>query len=657
MVYLLLVVVACSGGPGVDDTGGHTGGHTDATGDPSDTDPGDHTDPGDDTDDRTTQTVAVTVTLDGAPVAGATVLQAGTTTHYVTDAAGVAIVEVDRTLHGERYVVAGVPDARQAGGYVTDATAAMTIALTRYGPDNERYLFQDPGQPGVEGDTSQCAHCHKSLVADWWGSPHRTSASNPKLWDLYEGEGGTLQTLNRCADARCADATNFGGCADCHAPGIDGALGGRDLRDASGISHDAGVHCDVCHRVDRVVLDAAPGVAGRLVLTRPSEPGRTGLGDWLPLTFGPLPDVPNVRMGSVERGHFRDGSLCGGCHELDAPAGDASRWPTGRFPVQTTYSEWKASPQGQAGVACPACHMPPDPLRGNGADLGNHLSLDPGYAAGWMRPPGDVRMHTWVGPRQRGSHMLELAAAVGIEKTVVDSEVTARVTVKNVGCGHALPTGEPMREVMLLVTAACDGAALTPTGGDVVPDLGGWLDRRTDGFDQWPGARVGDEVRVARFGDWLDYPAVPPFDAATAAAKGLRQLTWVGASRVVAVDGDTVRFDAPLPDGDVAWRAPVSASPADGDAMVARAGAPGFLFARVLADAAGEEGVPHFRAVDVLRDNRLPPQASWTTTHTFAATCADPVVTATLVHRAAPYAVQAARGWADVESVMARVTR
>ena len=26
----------------------------------------------------------------------------------------------------------------------------------------------------------------------------------------------------------------------------------------------------------------------------------------------------------------------------------------------------------------------------------------------------------------------------------------------------------------------------------------------------WPGARVGDVVRVATIGDWLDYPAVAP---------------------------------------------------------------------------------------------------------------------------------------------------
>ena len=83
-----------------------------------------------------------------------------------------------------------------------------------------------------------------------------------------------------CAGPDCG-ATAFGGCADCHAPGIDGALGGRDLRDATGRALDYGVHCDVCHRVDRVDLDAPAGVAGRLGLHRPSEKSTSiALGVW-----------------------------------------------------------------------------------------------------------------------------------------------------------------------------------------------------------------------------------------------------------------------------------------------------------------------------------------------------------------------------------------
>lgn len=644
---LALVLFACAGTTPDSDTVRHTDAVETDTDGPS----------------PTKQTIIVTVTLDGAPVAGASVLQGGAGEHHETDASGKVTFDLDLTILGDIAVVAGTPGARQKAESVGADDSSVTVALTSYGPDNPAYTFLDPGTPSTGLDTSQCSHCHRSLSTDWYDSAHRQSANNPRLWDVYTGTGGVLQTLNTCGTTDCADATAFGACADCHAPGIDGVLGGRDLREATGLALDFGVHCDVCHRVDRVDATGEAGVAGRLVMTRPSEEGRPGLGTWLPLTFGPWDDAPNIKMGSVQRDHFTDGALCSGCHQLDQPALvpgtalDPARWPTGRIPVHSTYEEWKAGPQGSNGVSCNACHMPPDPTRGNGIDLGSGLDVDPGLAGGWFREPGAVHRHSWYGPRQRGSKMLELAAAVQIEKSVAGGVVTAEVTVRNVGCGHALPTGDPMRQVMLLVEATCGTEAQPAIGGDVVPDLGGWLDRRTSDFSRWPGASVGDVIRVGKIGDFLDYPAVAPFDSFSAAQKGLRATEIVGEARIRAVDGDEVTFDRALPAGDVAWRVRNTALPTDGSSMQARAGAPGFLFARVTAGKDGTEGVPHHAATDIVRDNRLPPQGQWTSTHRFAATCADPTVTAVLVHRAAPYELQAARGWADVESVMSRVVR
>ena len=67
-----------------------------------------------------------------------------------------------------------------------------------------------------------------------------------------------------------------GDCADCHAPAIDGEVGGRDLLEAGGLegknsaegdrAYEYGVHCDLCHKVDQIHLDAKPGVGGRLGL-------------------------------------------------------------------------------------------------------------------------------------------------------------------------------------------------------------------------------------------------------------------------------------------------------------------------------------------------------------------------------------------------------
>ena len=70
------------------------------------------------------------------------------------------------------------------------------------------------------------------------------------------------------------------------------------------------------------------------------------------------------------------------------------------------------------------------------------------------------------------------------------------------------------------------------------------------------------------------------------------------------------------------------------------AGAAGFGFAKVLVGPRGERMVPHFRAVDVASDNRLPFGSSWTSEHRFAVDCAAPTVRASVGRRGGgPFAV------------------
>ena len=87
------------------------------------------------------------------------------------------------------------------------------------------------------------------------------------------------------------------------------------------------------------------------------------------------------------------------------------------------------------------------------------------------------------------------------------------------------------------------------------------------------------------------------------------------------------------------------------------AGAPGFGFARVLADADGARMVPHHRATDVVSDNRVLPQQEWTSTHVFAATCPTPVVSAALIHRPYPVALARERGWDNPQQIMVEVSK
>lgn len=654
--------------------------------------------------------VAVLVKLDGEPVEGAVLTQGGNPETWTTGTDGAATVVLDTTVRGDPALMASHPDARIDGVEIDDEyldiDEPLEIALVRFSTtDNLDYVFQDPGDPDHRDTTGQCAHCHIAINDDWYGSAHRQSASNPQVHDLYAGaaaayateddcvaaggrwwEGvlpgtgargsrcylgdGALQALNDCGETAPCDglAANTGGCADCHAPGIDGALGGRDLLEATGHAYDYGVHCDVCHKVEGVDLDAEPGVAGRLRVLRPSEDSPSAaLGEWLPLTFGPYADVLNPRMGSVYRDHFRSAELCAGCHELvmapavDGAAADADRWPDGRLPIQTTYSEWLAGPYGDA-APCQTCHMPPDASAGNGADLGVYINEEPDLGTGWYRPVGEVKRHTWTGPRTPDGRMLQLAAALFVE-AVSDpdsGELVVTVQSKNVGAGHAIPTGEPMRSIVLVVEARCDGASLTATGGDAVPDFGGWLDRKVAGEDwsRWPGASPGDVLRVvARTGDWRDYEGYGPFGDGRfdAEDKGLPVEHVVGFATVLGVAGDVVTLDGALPAGDVVYRGEAGSWPATGDPISALAGAPGFGFARVLEGPDGARGVPGFRAVDVVSDNRLLPQSSFTTEHRFAGDCEDPDaldIRAALLYRAYPLDLARERGWEAIETVM-----
>lgn len=652
--------------------------------------------------------LTVTVTLDGAPVEGAAVMQGGLDRRWPTDANGEAQIEVDPTFHGEIVVMASHPDARIAGDYAPSADLAsegMTIALVRFDPsDNVDYEFQDPGEPNINDNTNQCSHCHKTIVGYWYESPHRQSASNARVQDVYAGvasgwtergrcesaggvwrqglEPGTRSPVERCylgagtlpdlnpecgAESSCDDAASrFGACADCHAPAINGQLGGHDLLEATGRAWDSGVHCDVCHKVESVDMDAEAGVAGRLHIVRPSEELQGVLGPYKPLTFGPYDDVLNPRMGSVARDLFHEATLCGGCHQLDQAAlipgqsVDTARWPEGRIPVHSTYEEWVAGPMSP-GVVCQSCHMPADGAVGNSADAGNLLPDAPaGIAAGWYRPPGSVRQHAWYGPRQRDSQMLELAASIHLDSETRDDALVVHATVKNVGPGHAIPTGEPLRSLVLVVEARCDGVPIPAIGGEVVPDYGGFLDRKVGGEDWsvWPDAAAGDTLRVVTLGDYLDYAGFGPFGDGqfSVEQKGLRDERFVGEVTVLSVASDgTVVTDQPIPAGDVAYRVR-PAWPEDGLAAVTLAGAPGWGFARVLVDADGARMVPHHRAVDVVSDNRLLPQQEWTSEHLFSPGCASPELRAVLVHRATPMDIAAERGWTLVDSVMVEVS-
>lgn len=194
-------------------------------------------------------------------------------------------------------------------------------------------------------------------------------------------------------------------------------------------------------------------------------------------------------MGAVKRDHFTNGELCAGCHQYDQPAlsdalaPDLARWPTGALPVHSTFEAWRASPHADV-APCQSCHMPPLTDVLNAADLQIDSEAAGTIAAGWPRPPGSVRSHAFLGPRTEGGPLLGLALFVTVDASQVGDQLHVELTVTNVGAGHAVPTGEPGRAVIVLVDARCADDPLVAVGGDAIADLGGAL-RRKDGSADW----------------------------------------------------------------------------------------------------------------------------------------------------------------------------
>ena len=645
-------------------------------------------------------TLWIRVTLDGHSQSGIRVMQGGSASSSTTDCQGNALVPYTiRDRSSGPTFIASFPTARiKALEFETipPNQGPHDIALESYATsDNPRYEFQHPGTPSDRANTTRCGHCHESINDAWYESVHKQSASNPKVHDHYAGTNSRLTNQEDC-EARggawrasqmpgeteigyrcyvtngafqianpgcettldCDSSANFAGCADCHAPGINGQLGGRNLLDAQGSAFEFGVHCDVCHRVNSVgSLEQPAGVAGRLVLLRPSERSPSqALGTWYPLTFGPRHDVPNPRMGSVQRDHYQNGKICSGCHEFEQEALSPNetisqdRWPSGTIPIQSTFSEWERSPMGGK-VACNSCHMPPNPTIGNSSQIESQPSNKEGISAGFVRPTGSVRHHSWIGPRTAGSRMLELSATLSLTAERSSEHWNVTVITKNVGPGHAIPTGEPSRHLLLEVQADCDGSDLPVLGGDVVPDYGGYSYRLESRQALSDLAQIdGMKVRSIRRGSVQDYDGIPPFHLGgrfEPEEKHLYSDTLIAESLLTRDETGTLRWVPDIPDASFYY----VITPEHGRAL---AGSAGFGFARVTLGSSGERYVPHYKAIDIASDNRLAPNQSWRSVHQFDANCENPTFDAILTYRDSPINWERQYGWSVSEHPMAR---
>lgn len=661
---------------------------------------------------------------DQAPVAQAMVMQGGRSESFVLSREdGTFTLPMVNPGYGIVTVVASKIGFRASGLEFMSAGLDVTLTIREIkGPDNEEYVFEEPGD-GVDDMKEDCTHCHTKFAKDFLNSKHAEAAKNPLLHDIYAGVnramvnqedcesaggswlqgkepgtdstlmmrcylgGGVLSDLNaNCGgpgELSCDDpglsAENkpsaFGACADCHAPGIDGRLGGRDLGDAVGLAYDKGVHCDVCHKVADIDMSKPPGVGQRLVMGRPSEPGRNTF-VWDPVYYGPLADVPNVAMGGGYQPKFNQAVFCAGCHEQNQDAlipGEevaADKFPEG-LPIHTTYSEWQAGPYNSDATPCQFCHMPETHGVTNATNLARRENQSATF--GFEREPSDVRRHSFRGPLQGEDRLIDEALYVSVKLEVAPGVVQASVSVANVGCGHAVPTGEPMRALVMVVEADGDNCAeLSAMGGMTIHEAGGTYLKGVIGaeliFDQtevtWPAATKaapGMVIRAVRpTGVFDDYAATGYFGQLEMSAqdKGLEIMEPVGAAMVVTAANGSLTLDTSLvlEAGDIVYLGDVwTGDETDGASSKSLAGLSGYTFAKVLTDSAGNQQVPHYKAVDMIRDNRIGPGSRAITQHSFEVPvgCEIGTVRAKVLYRPIPVPQAALRGWEARDYIIA----
>jgi hypothetical protein len=657
----------------------------------------------------------------GTPIAEANVLIGGQPdTLVLTDENGMFSLWYTNIYKGTPAVVASKLGYRAQGFEFFKPETPISFKLREIkAPDNTEYTFQNPGS-GEDQREENCSHCHTDFVKDFWTSKHSESASNTLLHDLYAGvtrlatteqdctalggswktgiepgtedstiekcyvEHGVLSDLNpSCKESSnaCDDPTipseeapsEFGGCADCHAPGIDGELMGRDLHDAVGLAYDAGIHCDTCHKVKDVDMTKPAGFGSRLVVHRPGEPGRNTF-EWDPVYYGPIKDVPNVAMAASPQEKFNEAVFCAGCHEhnqdalLPETSLDTSKWPEG-LPIQSTYSEWEDGPYNNEATPCQWCHMPSYVDKSNAVDIATVENQS--ITFGFPRPTEDVRQHIFRSPLEGTPRLIDTAVHLSIIAQSEGNTLTVSTSVANVGCGHAIPTGEPLRAmyVVLELNEQCrDG---TVVEGPILDDVAGFISKGIVGEDI---TMTGQEIswytpldistdtmiQVLRpTGEYEEYVGIGRFaDASLSPAeKGLAKYTSVAKSLITEVNDNTLTLDTSLSleSGDIVYIVENNIALQDDQPSKGLAGMAGQSFAKILVDSQGAQQVPHYRATDILRDNRIPPGSNVVLNHVFELPdgCSTGSISAKMIYRPIPMIVAAEYNWASNDFIIA----
>ncbi|MHC4236307.1 MAG: hypothetical protein ACYSUQ_14415, partial [Planctomycetota bacterium] len=313
---------------------------------------------------------------------------------------------------------------------------------------------------------------------------------NGWVYDMYNGTGnaGGMGGFVYVRDSMHAATNPKAECGACHQPE-------RWIKDPNKPALDSifspsddalhGISCEVCHKIADIDIAKKnfPGLfPGAATVTLPDF----SLGE-TQVEYGTLWDVtftdaaPPLAPGSMRASYQPQlvAELCALCHEdkndldQDQQFDDVSS--------RATYTEWAESEYGNplspSYQTCVDCHMEP-----YGAD--NFCDWSGYFPLG--RDPNTIGSHLIEGT---SAAFLEAAVELTMQVARAGGEIEVEVSIENTETGHHVPTGESMRNLVLLVEAwrDADGSALSYTGTQTVHDLGGIGDPNQGYYAGLPG--------------------------------------------------------------------------------------------------------------------------------------------------------------------------
>jgi hypothetical protein len=471
--------------------------------------------------------------IEGTPLTGAVVRVKATQTSTLTDAAG--RFSLEGFSPALRVRVTAWRDGHHIGG--ADAwpwNSALDLVLSPHPQvDETEYAWQPPAVAGrsalanwvtqrsldltaavsVDGlfkpvsDRLElgCRDCHASIYRDWGESAHALGPTNERFMTMYNGTNvhgeqspptrfATNREYGRVPMSPDPSQTYYGpgfkldfpdiagNCATCHLPTLVAEdTPYADPNQSFGV-HEQGTHCDFCHKTSAVVLNPQtgspyPNRSGILgvELMRSTEPG---------LFFGPYDDVDFGR--DTYSPLFAQSAACASCHS-------ASFWGV---PIYQSFDEWQTSPYAAEGTTCQKCHMAPDGITTNIAP----------HRGGVERDPRTISTHRFPGASDDA--LLQGAAELNVVVLRDDARLLVEVSVTNSGAGHHLPTGSPLRQMLLVVSATDErgrvlpleeGATLPAWAGDLAGTPGAYFAKLLEQLwtGQMPTAAYWTPTRIA----------------------------------------------------------------------------------------------------------------------------------------------------------------